>query len=237
MAFDKKQAVTFLTTNCDCWKGREATLNKLSDEELQGIQNHVAREIAERQKTAAVVNTFTKGVKLGAATLTVNAAGQPIVRNAEGEECAPDDVKCLEMMKAKEKAPPPVPAANQAKPQTEAEWFATAPPAIQAAVRNAMAVERAEREQLADRLTANAAADQKDALKKFLLSKPLDELRQLAPLVAPAANQHNPFVQVAPHYTVPHYLGAATPVALNAHAGQELETLDLPVMNWDTAKN
>ena len=84
------------------------------------------------------------------------------------------------------------PAGNRraAKPQTDQQWLDAAPPGIQAVVRNAMSNIAAEKRQLADRLVANVADPAQRAAKhKRLMTKPVEELRDLVELIpAPAGN-------------------------------------------------
>ena len=223
MAFDKTKAVSYLTANCGCWKGQEATLNAMSDDQLKAHLDHVTKEIADRNRLTTVVNTFAQGVKLGAATLTVNAEGKPVVRNAEGEECAPDDVKCLEMMK--EKAPPVPPAMNAAqKPLTLSEWEATMPTEARAVWNAAKDVEQQERRRLVTALVGNVADDAaRKGAAAIYLKMDLPQLRQLAAVheaqlaanrgAAPLANAgewmppYQPYALYAPGGPMPGYVG------------------------------
>jgi len=78
--------------------------------------------------------------------------------------------------------------AKPAKSQTTQQWLASAPPAIQSAVRNAMSIEKAERVKLVRKLVSNIAdADQRQKMGTKLLSKSIDELRDLVDLL-PVAN-------------------------------------------------
>ena len=223
MAFDKPKAVSYLTANCGCWKGQETVLNAMSDDQLKAHLDHVTKEIADRNRLTTVVNTFAQGVKLGAATLTVNAEGKPVVRNAEGEECAPDDVKCLEMMK--EKAPPVPPAANAAqKPLTLSEWEATMPAEARAVWNAAKDVEQQERRRLVTALVGNVADDAaRKGAAAIYLKMDLPQLRQLAAVheaqlaanrgAAPLANAgewmppYQPYALYAPGGPMPGYVG------------------------------
>lgn len=47
---NRKQLISYLTTNCDCWKGEEATLNKFSDDKLKNLV-----EITRNARTVSIV--------------------------------------------------------------------------------------------------------------------------------------------------------------------------------------
>ena len=233
---DRKSAITFLTANCDCWKDEDGqkTLNAMSDGQLTKLKANVEKTQTEREeakKQAAVFNQFTKGVPIGAATLTVNADGKPVLRNAEGEECAPDDVKCLEMLKAKEKKEPTKNSQGATVNQQEIETgFAKSlgfesVNHLRATLNTAKEIEQKERTELVQRLVGNVADDaERQAAGKTLLAKPLEELRLLAKLLPTRAPQAQP----APTFN---YVGAAGGPVGNLHQNHDAELLDLPVMN------
>lgn len=102
-------------------------------------------------------------------TLVANAAKTAKPGCEEEEE---------ETMKKKE------PAANaDKKPLTDAEWLASAPTGIQSAVRNAMAVEKRERQRIIGQLVANVAETERDDIAKELNTESLEKLQKLLKLV------------------------------------------------------
>ena len=198
----RNETIQYLTTNCDCWKGRTTTLNKLDDKELSELLTNVQKELKTRQVQEATLNTFKQGIKFAGTetVLTLNAEGQPVVRNAEGEECAPDDMECLEMMQAKKKeapVPPPVPAGNQKKVATLKEWEDNMPPEARTVWNAAKEVEQQERKRLVTVLVGNIADDgQRKSMAQKLLKYSLPDLRERvvlvkAALAANAQNGHN----------------------------------------------
>ena len=115
------------------------------------------------------------------------------------------------------KAPP-------AKPMTDAEWLASAPPGVQVAVNNAMAVVADERKACIDKLVANAG-DNKAALTAVYERMDLPALRTLASQVVVPVTRNN-------------FAGAAPQVPLTGNAAggvDEKDILPLPVMNWGQA--
>jgi hypothetical protein len=67
-AMDKKALVSWLTTNCDCWKGSEAVLNGMSEEALKKVHAD-----AKRLHTVNVIVANSRGKK--APRVVVNADG------------------------------------------------------------------------------------------------------------------------------------------------------------------
>ena len=111
------------------------------------------------------------------------------------------------------------------QPQTSDEWLATAPPAIQSAVRNAMEIDGREKAQIIYQMTANVDEGSRPKLVEALQGKELDELRTLAPL-APPANAPAP-------EAVASYAGAAAPVGNTQPSDFDKDDLlPLPTINW-----
>lgn len=134
------------------------------------------------------------------------------------------------------------PVANKGTELTAAEWYAQAPAEVKEAVKGALAVNAERKQELVERIVANAAADKRDALAKRLSAKSLDELRDIAELVptanAAADEDDNPFVQRRANYA-----GAAGgPVAnrggksasnVTLNADDRKDVLAPPTFNWE----
>ena len=196
----REQKIQNLTTNCDCWKGKTTTLNKLDDKELDELLANVQKEAKERKAQQTVVNQLKEGVSLGgtAVRLTLNASGNLIVRNAEGDEemeCAPDDVECLEMMAAKKKPSKvqldpveddAVVVKNRRKP-TLKEWEDSMPSEAREVWNAAKETERNERKKLVGVLVGNIRDDgQRQAKAKKLMTRSTADLREQVELVQAA---------------------------------------------------
>lgn len=134
-------------------------------------------------------------------------------------------------------APPPVaaaqtvPVAQPAAQLTEAEWLASAPPAVRSAVMNSMAIEQRERRQIVERLVANSAEAERAAHRERLTAKPLAELQFLDTLIPKAAPARE-FDDLDRLGAVPNYTGAAP--AVNA-GGRDEEPDLLPAFYEDEA--
>lgn len=96
--------VSFLVTNCECFKGKATVLanrEAFSDDDLMALKKHIEAE----QKTRQVANAATKGLDV----MTTNKAGlrlrfdpskgtfvgKRLVANAETEECEEGDEECM----------------------------------------------------------------------------------------------------------------------------------------------
>ena len=207
-----KTLVNGLIANCDCWKeGDREVLNTLSDEKLKEL-------LANAKKIKAgevVVNTARKALEDG-------------VEDKDGNKYTfnVDTGKWDVAKKAKENSVTPEPVANAqpVKPQTEAEWLASAPAGIQSAVRNAMQIEMAEKASIINGLVANAAEDAQPKLRERLAIKPLDELRDLQSLLPqPVANKGS---------AVSYFGLAGGTVNTPQEKKVVVEPLGLPTINW-----
>ena len=216
----RTETISFLVANCDCYEAE--TLNKLDDAKLAKLKANIDKTKATEAKVKeleTVANAAKAGVKIGEGTLVFNQAkGKFVVRNAEDEECDPDDEECMEMLKKNKKAD------NAKKPATANEWLQTAPAEIQSAVKNAMEIEKRERHALITQLVANVADDRKAALVTRLSPKPLDELRDLVALLPPVENKDE--------FS---YIGAAGARDL-AVVNQEVRDDILGLPQWDWSK-
>lgn len=179
---DKKQMVAALTANCDCWKGEEETLNKLSDDKLKKLVENFKRA-GTLEKVAEAASA---GFRDGNNTFVFNADKGTFVKNAftpkDDTKCAEDDEEC----KAKEKEKEKVAANQQQKPATLQEWEASMPAEARATWNAAKKVERSERQRLVKKLVANIEEpERRQEVGNKLLKKSVDELEELVSLLPP----------------------------------------------------
>lgn len=223
---NREQTITFLTTNCDCWKGKEKVLaNKeaFTDDDLSKLKAN-----AEKSKTDALVaNAAAKGFKSGNRVFKLDAASGKFVANAYKKECDPEMEDCEDMAKK--------PAANgfdgkdadghgceeddddcraavaikqregtnnqRKAPMTEAEWYAAAPPSIRERDQFAKRLVENQKQQMVARLTAHIAdPTRRQQLTANLLKKDLTDLQERVDLLPPVANDEQTFAASAPLY-------------------------------------
>jgi len=167
--------ITYLTTNCDCWKGKDdpTILNGLSDDKLVTLKNNsdVARQNSmvanslkegfEDDKNVYKLNPQTNKFE---ATPKTNPADAGLVDNVDFSQLQAGDVvervlnsQGQPKFKIVKKNPTQQTQTQNAtsKPQTEQEWFASAPPRVQQVFTNALEAEAREKTALVERLTAN----------------------------------------------------------------------------------
>jgi len=117
---------------------------------------------------------------------------------------------------------------NRQRRMSAQEWFATAPPEVKSAVQNAMKLEKATKQQLLTRLTANVADDRVEQVLNSLKDKSIDELEGLMALV-----QSNPHRGA----TSPSFIGASVPYPGHTSNEQAISAddddgLPLPTLNY-----
>lgn len=167
----KSELVSWLTTNCDCWKqqGDADLLNNMGEDKLKALK-------AKAEKHAELVANAAKPKPADPQSPPVPPTSPPTVPPAVPPTVPP--------------AVPPVPATNAT--MTPAEWFRVAPPEVQMVVRTGVKVVNERKQAIVDRLTANTAAERKEASAKFFMAKDLEELELLEanlPEPAPATNK------------------------------------------------
>jgi len=117
------------------------------------------------------------------------------------------------------------------KPATEEEWLASAPPSIRSVVANAMRLEQGQKAVIVDRLVANVAEAQREAMKTKYMAKSLDELNEIASLIPQIPGQTN-------NSSAPLFVGfnhQTNNAKGNAHS--EADVLTLPRINWGAEVN
>lgn len=260
---DKKRIVDNLIANCDCanketttnagpWiEADRAVLNGFSDERITALEESRKQIVANSR----IVANARKGIEHGDTVLTLNEAtgifeAKPkhkaddgLVDNLDTANLQPGDTaECVfvgnvRKYRIKKGQLPTVNTQHPAaKPQTDEEWFKSAPPGIQSVVRNAMIAEAQEKEQLIERILTNDANPfSKEQLQKFPLVENGEGTVGLRTLAQFAGTGDDGAQQ---HYNLPSYLGAAAPVSNRRRGTKDdnfkNEDLDMapPTINW-----
>lgn len=229
---NKAEIVQYLTTNCDCWKGAEKTLNSLDEEQLKKLKANaetgaVYKQAAETLQLVANSAGAPKDISLNAIPAFIK---KKMAKN-EGEEVMEGEVDA-EGNPIK-KAPPvvPAPAANQAKvPTTLAEFEALMPPEAKAIWNTAKQITDNEKARVVAALVANckdpsarkAAADVYNRV----------DLEQLRPLLA-AVPQPQQQVQNSNQPAFTNFFGAAPAADLGTNRDSAADDiLEIPTVNW-----
>jgi hypothetical protein len=204
----KEKLIASLIANCDCWsEDDKEVLNAMSEEKLTQLNSHVDDVRGMKQ----FVSNVSTGFDNDRIKIKVNNEGQ--FSYLIKDDVKPDDPKPVEN---KESKPDP-------KPQTTEEWFASAPPEVQSVVRNAMAMEKEQKENLVKLITAN---ERNKFSSEFLMTKEVPELQGIAALLPEDKPPTNPTVN---------YFGAATPAQPTVNNDDEDEdVLPLPTMNYES---
>ncbi len=172
----KAQAVTHLTTNCECWKGKADTLNALPDEALVDVYNDKVK-VQEAEHIYNAVRTFA-----GDDTLTTNAMPAALA-------------------KGKPKKKPPMEMGEEDDTDLEGEpamnveqYLAKAPKPIADAITNALKIVDREKTELVGKLVANCATPEAKAKATTTYNKlDADDLRTLvADIPVATINATNP---------------------------------------------
>lgn len=169
----RDDVIDSLVTNCDCFDEEDRdTLNSLDDKKLkrlhhQLVDNALYEDEEEDPEEEEMMEEEEAPVKKKPGGF-FQKNRKTNNRRSSNDELADEIIR------------------NRKKPQTADEWFATAPPEIQSAVRNAMTLEQQAKKGLLDQLTANVADDQIQKVLNQLKSKSIDELKDLLSLLPPA---------------------------------------------------
>lgn len=130
----------------------------------------------------------------------------------------------------------PAPATNAATPKapTFQELIAAAPPEVQATWNNAVAIVNAEKARLIGELTANVAAESKQAAIAVYAAMPVDQLRTLAAAMPKAPPAPTP-TPGTPADFIANYFGIGVPGTQAPITNDDNDILRLPVYDWSTA--
>jgi hypothetical protein len=192
---DRNGMIQYVVANCAC---QQATANGLTDDQLRMLVN--GHHFKRGQKVKVVVN----GVPLDT-TLTVNE----IPVGHETPECRPDMTpeQCAEAARAAkvgDAGKPQVAGNAAARPQTEEEWLAAAPPGVREQFAFSKQLVDNQKGVLVRGLVANLAPDKRDAVAVELMRKGLPELEFMHSLIPTPTGSRQPSSAALP----PSYYGA-----------------------------
>ena len=237
---DRTAVINFLVTNCDCWKGKEKVLaNKetFTDEDL----NKLKAGLEKTKQMEIVANAAKAGFEHGDTGFVFNETSgkwepKPKTLTASTTTSAVVNTTTVQAT----------------KPITDAEWLASAPPGIQAAVRNAMEIEQRERTSIITSLTANSVSEElRKAAAAVYEGMTLPQLRQLAAAIpqsqthnkvqaaqVPSIYQSTPIYQSAPvMYLGAGHVGVSSTTQVQNRDDDDPDYLPLPVMNYEEIAN
>lgn len=226
----RTDTIQYLTTNCDCWKGKAAVLaneDAFTDADLTKL----AAGVKTATQNALVANAVADSFGDEFTSLTANAMPQFIkdkIAAKEGDEEEEDD---------EEEETPVIPVKNKkptknAMTKDEFEAVVNANPELSAVWNTAKRIEQTEKRRLITRLTANCADAAKKAAMVKRFSSPsvtINELEDLVSLLPPAPVARKTNAAMAPMS----YFGSQ-PLAPVANADEDAsdDLLDVPVLNF-----
>lgn len=222
--------ITFLTANCECWKGKDdaEVLNEFTDAKLKILVDS-SKRATENARVAAESTAVVNAVRetSGESEMTVNAMPDFIkkkIGKKKGKK--KDDEEDDEEEEVVE---------NRSKPkvETEEEWLKNAPPGITATVNFARRIETKEKSKAVAALTQHVTnAEQKKALAAKLMAKPLDDLLERVAMLPSLATNQVP-AEGTDEDPIANYLGAGGTGAPPAKSTLDVDDiLQMPVINW-----
>ncbi len=240
----RKDVVSFLTTNCECWKGETETLNEFTDDKLVALK----KDREEAMENEAVANAARETLtELGADedSLTATAMPQFIkdkmkakAKEDAADGGADDDEEDDSGKKVKNKKATTNKDTTVNKPKNVDEWLSQsdAPDEVKEIVGNARQLVEDQKKALVARLVANVKdAKLKERLVTNHMAKKLNQLRdEVAALPAPARRQIDDDLN---HLRAPDYSGAGGGYTGNAGADDNddlvtEEDLTPPTLNY-----
>ncbi len=183
---EKSKIVTFLTTNCACWKikGSDKVLNDLPDEQLQSLY----RKAQDDQHRDEIQNAATKEWKDSVGTTHVWDAATKTWQSKPAETKKEDPVQNKD---DKGKQDPP-------RKKTKEEWLADAPDEVKEVFNTAAESQKIERERLLDEITSNIQdGNAKATARVQFQGKSIAELRAISSLIPKKIPINN---GLPPHY-------------------------------------
>lgn len=208
-ATEKKSAVDYLVTNCECWKEADReTLNGFTDEKITQLVDHAKKE----KNRAEVVNAVRDGFG------TIFNSTEEVAENEMPafikKAIAKKKAKAKKGGKKDDEEDDDEEDDKPAKNQSFQEWYDAAPSEVQNTFKYARDIENRERKELIDRITANVDEADKSRVTNRLKDKSIDELRDLAILAPPKPEVQN-------DYHLPNYMGQAAPAGRPAFNADE----------------
>lgn len=235
-ADQRNELVTYITTNCDCWKGDDAPaiLNGMTDDRLTKVKQGV--EKAKREE--AVANAARKGFMDGDKGYTYDATRGTFVRNVDNSpppQIAPPVPSSAVAPSVPTALPvPAIPAVNTlptqpTQPPSMSQWMAdpNIPLEVKNIISNATNVLNREKEMLINQLTSHLPEQQKKEMGALFANKSVDELRALTMLLPQRGPQQ---VVLPPELS---YLAASVPATNTRPSLDQDDILPLPVMAWE----
>lgn len=264
---ERDAVVNTLTTNCKCQVANQ--YDETDRDYLESLDDKKLQKLATNRQRLIDAEVLEKTVRegLGNPKLTVNAMpamlaaalkkkagaktaqpGSPAEEEAEGEPVEND------MVSGNDSGAGSVSNSRTAKPLSEKEWLATAPPSIRRAVLNSQRIEAKERTSLIEKLVANIQDEDKaERMQKRYEGMDTETLQDLAdtlpePMQEPSFNQRFPQGfsyngdirqrQDSPRQAL--YAGAGAPIGnrsqLTANAEKEMketiEAMTPPTLNY-----
>lgn len=223
-AKQRKAYVNYLTVNCDCWKGEEATLNGMSDDQLRKLKKREDQAAGH----SAVVNALS--ASFGQDLLTVNAedlAGElrkRVTGNADSPAAEADDSVDDEELMPKKKGKKKVTA------NSTAEWLARddVPQEVKEVVANSIKADKQRKAALVGRLIANVQEeDRRKAMFSKYMKMSTPDIQELVSLMPGRGGVNNMDILDDAQY----YPGAAGgPAVLNSEEAEGLESEDVSLM-------
>jgi hypothetical protein len=255
----KPQIVTWLTTNCDCWKGAGKVLNTMDEPQLNKLKAN-----ADKTKTLELTaNAFVQVArKLGApGDLEINAMPAYMEKKMaeKEEEVASADEnaggstdpkpKTEEEITAEDDVPPPVknnrgnvlpakkPTANGApKKMTIQEWLGQMPPEAQPVWNTAVELNNSVKQAASAKLKGLIANEgdprRKHRMQLALNSGDVAKMQEVIELVGPTQNANSAQAREQVALYFPGLFGDQSPVQNRAATDGE-DVLDLPTINQD----
>jgi len=241
---DQKQAaITYLVTNCDCWKNKEKVLNSLDDETLIDV----LKDVRNRQEDTVIANSVKSGIKIGNEIVKYDSEKKTIVKNAcgSGDEEDPeideeDHRVPSELVNPKKKVAPSrttTPTVEKVQNAMTSEQFdqlcinhfGQSAATIKSGMDILTQMEQTKRQNLVKRLVANVHDDErKKVLATNLLKKPISELETMVELLPPQQPTRNRQEPVNLNF-----LGiGGGPVSGGRVDNAADDTLELPTLNW-----
>lgn len=175
----KEKLIRWLTTNCACWKGGKADLEKMTEERLRTLKAGAEKAM----KAEVVANAARQGFQSGEANHKWDEESQTFISNTvkktKKAATETDDDEPEEPVKKKT-------VTNKQK--TAAEWLAEAPPEIRMAVSNASAVVKREKTELVRKLVANKKAkgatdEEAQAYGEKMWAKDIEVLQEMVDIL------------------------------------------------------